>query len=295
MMTLRWFVVVVGLAMVAVACASSTNGDLSAGQPVTIAPGVAPTSQVASSLSPGTTDSAPTMLSTSTTLASPTTITPTTLPAPTRLPAPTTLPAPTSLVPTTQAPAYVGAVREIDAELEAFITPTSFREGCPVGLAELRLVEITYVNYEGDAVPGRVIVHRDHADGIAQVFEELFDARFPMQSVELVDTHGGDDQISMQANNTSAFNCREVAYRPGVWSNHAVGTAIDINPLVNPYVKDEFVDPEIGRRYVDRTLGAPGMIVDGDVVVQAFERIGWSWGGYWTSAKDYQHFSASGT
>lgn len=209
-----------------------------------------------------------------------------------------TTPAPTA-PPTTLAPAYVGAVREIDPELAAAMTPWSFREGCPVGLDELRLVEVTYRNYAGESAAGRVIVHRDHADGIAQVFQELFDAGFPMRSVDLVDVYEGSDQSSMQANNTSAFNCREVAYRNGVWSNHAFGTAIDINPLVNPYVRGDFVDPEVGRPYADRSIepsaGDPGMIFPDDVVVQAFARIGWSWGGNWGNAKDYQHFSASGS
>ena len=137
-------------------------------------------------------------------------------------------------------------------------------------------------------------MHRDHADSLAQVFGVLFDARFPIQSMELVDAFGGDDQRSMQANNTSAFNCREVAYTPGRWSNHAFGQAIDINPLVNPYVKNDFVDPEQGRAYLDRTSDTPGLIKADDVVVQAFAEVGWIWGGTWSSAKDYQHFSANG-
>lgn len=238
---------------------------------------------------------APTTSSTTTTApastAAPTTNAPTTV-APTTV-APTTA-APTTAAPTTTVPQYVGAVKEISADLAAAMDQISFREGCPVGLDDLRLVEITYVNYGGQILPGEVIVHRDHADGVAQVFEELFDARFPMQSVDLIDVHGGSDQASMQANNTSGFNCREVAYSPGVWSNHAFGTAIDINPRVNPFVRGDFVDPESGREFVDRTAGDPGLIRDGDVVVEAFAKIGWGWGGHWTSSKDYQHFSADG-
>ena len=40
----------------------------------------------------------------------------------------------------------------------------------------------------------------------------------------------------MKADNTSAFNCR---YRNGVcciWSQHAFGRALDLNPVENPYV-----------------------------------------------------------
>ncbi|MEE9417198.1 MAG: M15 family metallopeptidase [Acidimicrobiales bacterium] len=211
-----------------------------------------------------------------------------------RSPSSTTTSVLASSAPQSTLPQYSGSIRELDPSLIAQITPTSWREGCPVAPAELRLVEVTHVSYEGEATSGELIVHRDHAEGIAEVFAQLYDARFPVASVLLVDVFAGDDGKSMQANNTSAFNCREVASKPGVWSNHAFGTAIDVNPLVNPFVQGDLVDPPDGRPFVDRALGEPGMIVADDVVVSAFASIGWAWGGTWSSAKDYQHFSANG-
>jgi len=104
-----------------------------------------------------------------------------------------------------------------------------------------------------------------------------------------------DDDRSMAANNTSAFNCREVTGRPGVWSEHAYGRAIDINPIQNPYVTSKGdVLPPAGAEYVDRSRTAPGMIHEDDAVVRAFRGVGWVWGGSWTSVRDYQHFSATG-
>jgi hypothetical protein len=119
----------------------------------------------------------------------------------------------------------------------------------------------------------------------------------------LVDEYDGDDDRSMAANNTSGYNCRTVTGGQE-WSNHAFGTAIDINPVQNPYLTGSpigsVVYPPVGRRYagVDRGRGAraaPGVIVQGDAVVSAFAAAGWGWGGDWTSARDYQHFSASGS
>jgi hypothetical protein len=99
----------------------------------------------------------------------------------------------------------------------------------------------------------------------------------------------------MAANNTSAFNCRSATGHPGVWSEHAYGRAIDVNPLVNPYVSSGgSVDPLQGRMYADRSRHDRGLIHPGDVVVEAFASIGWEWGGSWTSTRDYQHFSQSG-
>jgi hypothetical protein len=112
--------------------------------------------------------------------------------------------------------------------------------------------------------------------------------------MRLVDRYGGNDNRSMRADNTSAFNCRRVAGTTR-WSEHAYGRAIDINPVENPYVRsDGSVSPRRGRPYADRSRHARGMIHARDATVRAFHRVGWGWGGYWRSSKDYQHFSASG-
>jgi hypothetical protein len=122
---------------------------------------------------------------------------------------------------------------------------------------------------------------------------KLFNAHFPFRRIWLIDAYGSDDRRSMAANNTSAFNCRYVAGTTR-WSEHAYGRAIDINPIQNPYVSGSYVSPAAGRAYADRSRRAPGMIHAGDVVVRAFASIGWKWGGYWRSSKDYQHFSSTG-
>jgi hypothetical protein len=79
-----------------------------------------------------------------------------------------------------------------------------------------------------------------------------------------------------------------------VWSQHAYGRAIDVNPVENPYVDGSYVSPPNGEPYADRSDVRPGMIFERDLVWRAFHRIGWEWGGTWSSAQDYQHFSANG-
>ena len=193
--------------------------------------------------------------------------------------------------------AHRAAVRRIGPELRQRLR-FSHRSGCPVPLADLRLVTLTYVGLDGATRTGDLVVHEDHARGITEVFESLYDARWPVARMRLVDDYRADDDASMAANNTSAFNCRRVS-GSAKWSEHAYGAAIDINPVQNPYVTDGLVAPPNGQRFaaVDRTRGADsprGVIRAGDVVVRAFARIGWEWGGDWSTAKDYQHFSATG-
>lgn len=128
---------------------------------------------------------------------------------------------------------------------------------------------------------------------LRRVFRALFETRFPIERMELVDVYGADDDRSMAANNTSAFNCRTVEGSSS-WSEHSFGRAIDINPIQNPAVDGSEVSPPGGSRFLDRSRRAKGLIRANDQVVRAFAAIGWGWGGYWTSFKDYQHFSATG-
>lgn len=171
--------------------------------------------------------------------------------------------------------------------------PHSWRPGCPVPLEDLRLLSVTYWGFDERAHQGELVVHEDAAGDMVAVMRQLYEARFPIERMELVDVFEGDDDTSMAANNTSAFNCREVSRRPGVWSQHAFGTAIDINPVQNPYIlRNGTVLPPAA--VTDRATPIPGLIGPDSIVVAALEEIGWGWGGNWSGVLDYQHFSASG-
>lgn len=174
------------------------------------------------------------------------------------------------------------------------MTGVSWRPGCPVGLDELALLEVDHHDFDGQVRRGRLVVHTSVAGDVLQAFRALFDTGFPLQEVELVDAYGADDDASMAANNTSAFNCRVVAGTTR-WSQHAYGRAVDLNPVQNPWVRDDAVEPPAGREYLDRTDVRTGMVVRPGPAVAAFETIGWGWGGDWRSSKDYQHFSATGS
>ncbi|MGH8978013.1 MAG: M15 family metallopeptidase [Acidimicrobiia bacterium] len=169
----------------------------------------------------------------------------------------------------------------------------SWRPGCPVGLESLRYLSVRHWGFDGKAHTGELVVHADAVGAMQSVLRALWDVHFPIERMDLVDNFGGHDDASMAANNTSAFNCRFVA-GTSRWSEHAYGRAIDINTVQNPYVSGAHVSPPAGAAYVNRTLQAPGMIHAGDAVVRAFAAAGWGWGGNFGSAKDYQHFSATG-
>jgi hypothetical protein len=188
---------------------------------------------------------------------------------------------------------FRGSIAPIDAALAKRMTGVSWRPDCPVALRDLRLLAVSHWDFAGRSRTGRLVVHRDVAREVVGAFRELYRARFPVRRMWLVDAYGGSDFRSIEADNTSAFNCR---YVDGTtrWSNHAYGTAIDVNPIENPYVSGGRTSHRASMPYLDRAHRRPGMAYEGGALVRAFDQIGWGWGGRWTSVKDYQHFSASG-
>jgi hypothetical protein len=170
---------------------------------------------------------------------------------------------------------------------------SSWRPGCPVGLKKLRYLRIRHWRFDGTTRMGEMVVHRDAVPAVKYIFLHAYRAGFRIKRMRLVDVYGGDDDRSMEANNTSAFNCRTVA-GTSTWSEHAYGRAIDVNPVQNPYVRGSTVEPAKGGEHVDRSVPARGKILEGEPFVRAVDAAAWGWGGRWRYSKDYQHISATG-
>jgi D-alanyl-D-alanine carboxypeptidase len=173
--------------------------------------------------------------------------------------------------------------------------PYSWHPGCPVGPAHLRRVRVRYWGFDRRAHTGAFVANVEGVHALVRVFSRLYAARFPIRRLRPIDAYGGNDERSLAADNTAAFNCRYVVGPgPRRWSAHAYGEAIDVNPVENPYLEGGRVHPPAGRRYLRRSLVRPGMATPGGRLVRTFVAVGWKWGGRWTSSPDYQHFSATG-
>ena len=199
-------------------------------------------------------------------------------------------------------------VQEDEAVEEYVFVPTFAKEPIPqdirekmwgvtisakshLGFDDLSYLTITYLGYDDVPHEGHMIVAAEIADEVLNIFRELYEAQFPIEKMNLPCEYDGIDELSMEDNNTSAFNDRPIEGSGGL-SYHQLGRAIDINPLINPYIKfsNNMLLPETAGRYLDRTLGEKGMITDDCECVRIFEKYGWVWGGTWHSLKDYQHF-----
>ena len=165
----------------------------------------------------------------------------------------------------------------------------SWKPDAPVKLDELRYIKVTYWGFDDKNHIGELVVHEKVADEVVEIFKELYEAKFPIEKIKIIDEYNADDNLSMDDNNTSSFNYRVVAGTKTL-SKHSYGLAIDINPVQNPYIKGQAIQPKKGKKYTDRSNIRKGMIVRGDVCYKAFVSRGWIWGGEWKTVKDYQHF-----
>jgi D-alanyl-D-alanine carboxypeptidase len=169
----------------------------------------------------------------------------------------------------------------------------TWKPGCPVALADLRDVTVSFRGFDGRAHTGELVVNRRVATAVASVFARLYAARFPIEEMRLVTSADLEARPTGDGNNTAAFVCR-AARGQTRWSAHAYGLAVDLDPFQNPYRRGDLVLPELASAYLDRAERRPGMIRPGDVATAAFAAVGWTWGGTWRSPKDLMHFSTTG-
>lgn len=164
---------------------------------------------------------------------------------------------------------------------------------CPVTLGGLRYLTMSFRGFDGKAHTGEMVIAAAEAEDVVSVFRALFAADFPIEEMRLPSTADVEAHPTGDGNNTAGLVCRATTGGTN-WSAHAYGLAIDLNPFQNPYEKGDVVLPELASAYLDRSWVRPGMVLADSLVVREFARIGWSWGGAWSSLKDYQHFSATG-
>ncbi len=185
---------------------------------------------------------------------------------------------------------YTSSISAVSGDV---VARSTWHPECPVTLDELRYVTVAFWGFDDRPHTGELLVNAGAAEAIVEVFGRLHEARFPIEEMRITRADELDIPPTGDGNGTESFVCRATTGGSS-WSQHAYGLAIDVDPFQNPYVRDDVVLPELASAYVDRDEVRPGMILPGDVVVEAFAAIGWEWGGYWSRPIDYQHFSANG-
>ena len=172
----------------------------------------------------------------------------------------------------------------------------SWKKGCPVSLQNLRYLRLQHIDFKGHDVMGELIVHEEVAEEVVSIFKILYAVGYPIHQMKLVSNYKGSDWQSIEADNTSAFNCRK-ATGSNKWSKHSYGKAIDINPIENPYISRKGrISHKASLKYRKRihkneSFEDRAVLLKNDKATKTFKKYGWKWGGDWIAVKDYQHFS----
>jgi len=192
---------------------------------------------------------------------------------------------------------YQSNISKITPEIKKrMIKGNSWRKGCPVPLNDLRYLRVKHKDFRGLEMMGEIIVHKEVAVEVTHIFEALYNDSYPIHKMKLVSDYKGNDWQSIEADNTSAFNCRN-ATGSKKWSKHSYGKAIDINPIENPYIsRSGRISHKASLAYKKRvhkkdTYADKAILLKNDKATKIFKEYGWKWGGDWSKVKDYQHFS----
>jgi hypothetical protein len=172
---------------------------------------------------------------------------------------------------------------------------TTYHAGCPVGPSALRTVAMNFYGRDKKMHRGLLIVRSDLTTEVIRSFKTALGHRFRIAKMKNPNVYGGNDPIQMEANNSSAFNCRQVVGNPYKLSPHSYGTSIDVNPVQNPYrdVNGKWW-PENGKPYIDRSPVRAGMLTKDSYLTEKLRSYDFFWGGFWYPGRDYQHFEYRG-
>lgn len=184
-------------------------------------------------------------------------------------------------------------VQEIPDSVWLRMQGKTYLDNPHIGRCDLRYLRLLHYDLEGNVCQGEMVCNKLIADRLLDIFRQLYEARYPIERIQLADDFDADDERQMQANNTSCFCYRVVAGSTKL-SKHARGLAVDINPLYNPCVRRRNgklnIEPATAVPYVDRTGTFPCKIDTTDLAYRLFTANGFTWGGSWRTVKDYQHF-----
>ena len=169
----------------------------------------------------------------------------------------------------------------------------TYKPNADIGRKDLRYLRLLHWDYDERIHLGEMICNAAIAHELVDIFRQLYQAHYPIQRMVLPDNYGADDESQMRANNSSCFCYRPISGTKKL-SKHALGLAVDLNTLYNPYVGmrngKPFLEPSTAKAYTDRSKTFKYKIDQNDLAYRLFTAYGYTWGGSWQTRKDYQHF-----
>ena len=182
---------------------------------------------------------------------------------------------------------------KINDEIFKRIKGKSFKDNCTLSREDLRYIHVLHVDINNITHEGEMICNKYIADTLIKIFKKLYEEKYPIEKMILIDEYDAEDEKAMEDNNSSCFNFRFVSHTTKI-SKHGLGLAVDINTLYNPYISEVdgkiYIEPKTAKEYIERNKNFNYKIVKNDLCYNLFIENGFEWGGDWIEKKDYQHF-----
>lgn len=198
---------------------------------------------------------------------------------------------PPAFLPDPDSDEWVATISKVPADV---LERSTWAPKCPVALDDLSYITMPYWGFDNQVHQGEMLIQRTVAKDVVSAFKTIYEAQFPIEEMRVINLSERDAPPTGDQNVTSGFTCRTIVGTSTLWSEHSKGYAIDINPFHNPYIRGDALFPELSQAYLDRDDVRAGMIEEPGVVFDAFDAIGWGWGGNWTTHDDWMHFSSTG-
>ena len=164
---------------------------------------------------------------------------------------------------------------------------------CPLSPNDLVHIQVPYWGFDHKSHAGILVVNKNIKTQIQEIFQKIYEIKFPIEKIKPLEDYNNNEEKAMEDNDTFGYHCKKMTSNPNRFSKHAYGLAIDINPVLNPYISHTKFLPKNGGIYTDRNLNKPGMITKDSPIYKIFTENNWKWGGNWKAFKDYHHFEVS--
>ena len=186
------------------------------------------------------------------------------------------------------------SISEISDSVWNVMQGKTYHENPHIQRSDLRHIRVLHWDYDGKTHRGEMVCNKLIAEDLIDIFRQLYKAHYPIERMVLPDNYDADDERHMRDNHTSCF-CYRVVANSKTLSKHAMGMAVDLNTLYNPYYRrypsgKVVIQPTTGKPYCDRSKKFRYKITSDDLACRLFKKHGFTWGCDWKSHKDYQHF-----
>ena len=89
-----------------------------------------------------------------------------------------------------------------------------------VDKTSLSYLQLSYIGFDGNSYIGEMIVNSKVSNEVLEIFKKLYEIKYPIEKIRLIDEYNADDEMSMSDNNTSCFCYRTVSGTSRL-SNHS--------------------------------------------------------------------------